>query len=98
MSQGPVIDINQLMQFWRSVAEVAGRVAPDSDLELVDRLGELLPHLQDVLADKTVLSADIVSALDLRLTDLGLALAPLLRIRLLFAQGWLLLRPWPVSP
>jgi len=88
VSQGSAIDTGQLLQFWRSVAEVASSVVPDSGLEMVDEVDRLLPHLQHVLADKAVFSADFVPALESYLANLGLVLAPLLRIRLIFSQSW----------
>jgi hypothetical protein len=88
VSQGSVIDTGQLLQFWRSVAEVAASVAPDSDLQMVDRVDGLLPHLQHVLADKAVFSTELVPALESHLAALGFVLAPLLRIRLIFSQSW----------
>lgn len=84
---------NQLLQLWASVAEVAGFVAgaarQDAErLELVEHPNQLLPYLQAVLGDASVHAADMLPALETHLLASGLALSPLLRIRLLFAQNW----------
>lgn len=88
MLQKTAFNSDQLMQFWRSVAEVAGSVASNSDLVAVDKAGELLPHLHSVLADEADAFADVVPSVESHLADLGLVLTPLLRIRLIFSQTW----------
>lgn len=84
---------DQLLQLWASVAEVAGSVGAVSreqvkGIELVEQADELLPHLQKVLLDTSVHTSDLLSALETHLLTSHLALSPLLRIRLLFAQNW----------
>lgn len=84
---------DQLLQLWASVAKAAGSVASAGredavDLKLIVQADELLPHLQAVLGDAAVRVSDLLPALETNLLASHLALSPLLRIRLLFAQNW----------
>lgn len=88
MSRSSAPQKNQLIQFWHSVAEVAGSAASESNLKSVDSSDELLPYLRVLVADTSVLMAELIPALESSLASQGLVLAPLLRIRLLFAQSW----------
>lgn len=87
MSQGSTDHKDQLLQLFQSVAAVAGFVPPGGS-HLIENGKSLLPYIWQLNERCGGLDAGLVEALDAHLAGSNLALSPLLKIRLVFAQVW----------